>query len=97
MFAMGHQLVECPVKFFRLHIVGVPSETGVFPSVVRRISARRPTPAQHGHFFIRESRHRQVLGQGHRMKMRIPSGTRVTADIDQPLDVVALEEQKLLA
>jgi hypothetical protein len=30
------------------------------------------------------------------MKMRIPSGTRVTADIDQPLDVVALEESKKL-
>ena len=71
--AISYQRFNGSVKFFRLHIVGVPAKTGVAPSVVDRILPSLSKAPKRGHVERVETGIFQALGQSVRIELRVVS------------------------
>lgn len=71
--ATGHQLFKGSLEFVRLHIVGIPAETGVAPSAVDRILPSLSKTPKLRHVERGETGLFQALGQPVRIELRIVS------------------------
>jgi hypothetical protein len=86
-----YQSFQVLAKLSGLHVVGVATERGIAPGRVDRVRSRPPEATEPGKMFVADSRIAKAGPQSFLTKLRVVSGLGDSADVDQLLDSVRLE------
>ena len=89
--SQSDEFFQSRCKFGCLHVIGEPAKAAVAPAGVDRVFMWMSQPAQGLHVPVGNPSAAEPDGQRVAVELRVVTGTRNRADVDQLLDVVGFQ------